>query len=219
MSSPEPLRIGILGAARIAPMALIRPARLVSEVEVTAIAARDEGRARKFAAKHGIPRVFPSYEALLEDRNVDAIYNPLPNGLHCEWTIRALESGKHVLCEKPIASNASEARQMADAAAKTGRELVEAFHWRYHPLATRVLEILADLGECEAAMEAYAQVRYADQAGALVADPEADLFAPFPHGSGQTLLREALLVADHNSYHIGQIVDLRMLLGVPVRDY
>jgi predicted dehydrogenase len=142
MSSREPLRIGVLGAARIAPMALIRPARMVSEVEVTAIAARDEGRARKFARKHGVPRVFPSYEALLEAPDVDAVYNPLPNGLHCEWTIRALESGKHVLCEKPIASNADEARQMADAAARTGRELVEAFHWRYHPLAKRMKEIV-----------------------------------------------------------------------------
>jgi len=136
------LRIGILGAARIAPMALVRPARAVAEVEVTAIAARDEARARKFAAKQGIPRVLPSYEALLGDPDVDAVYNPLPNGLHCEWTIRALEAGKHVLCEKPMASNADEARQMAEAAARSGRVLVEAFHWRYHPLAARMKEIV-----------------------------------------------------------------------------
>jgi predicted dehydrogenase len=74
---------------------------------------------------------------------IDAIYNPLPNGLHCEWTIKALRAGKDVLCEKPIASNADEAQQMADAARDTGRKLVEAFHWRYHPLATRVKQILA----------------------------------------------------------------------------
>jgi predicted dehydrogenase len=145
-SSPpasSPLRFGILGAARIAPMALIRPARAVSEAEVVAVAARDRAKAEAFAKKHGVPRVHDSYDALIADPAVDAIYNPLPNGLHCEWTIRALRAGKHVLCEKPIASNALEAKQMADAARETGRVLVEAFHWRYHPLARRVKEIVA----------------------------------------------------------------------------
>jgi predicted dehydrogenase len=140
------LRIGILGAARIAPMALIRPAQHVPEAVVVAVAARDPQRARAFAAKHGILRVQPSYEALLADPEVDAVYNPLPNSLHCEWTIRALHAGKHVLCEKPIAANAVEAERMAAAARETGRVLVEAFHWRYHPLATRMKEIV-DSGE------------------------------------------------------------------------
>ena len=108
-----------------------------------AVAARDGAEGARFAAKHGIPRVHDSYDALLADPEIDAIYNPLPNGLHCEWTIRALRAGKDVLCEKPIASNASEAQQMADAARETGRVLVEAFHWRYHPLAKRVKELLA----------------------------------------------------------------------------
>jgi predicted dehydrogenase len=142
MSAPLPLRIGVLGAARIAPMALVRPARSLAEVEVVAVAARDPARARKFAAKHGIPRVHRDYDALLADPDVDAVYNPLPNGLHCDWTIRALEAGKHVLCEKPLASNAEEARRMARAAERTGRALVEAFHWRYHPLAARMKEIV-----------------------------------------------------------------------------
>jgi predicted dehydrogenase len=141
--SPSPLRIGVLGAARIAPMALIRPARRVPEVEVAAIAARDPGRARKFAERHGIRRVHEGYAALLADPEIDAVYNPLPNGLHCEWTIRALEAGKHVLCEKPLAANAEEAERMASAARSSGRELVEAFHWRYHPLAERMREIVA----------------------------------------------------------------------------
>jgi len=141
--SGAPLRFGILGAARIAPMALIQPARRVAEAQVLAVAARDGAKARAFAAKHGIPRIHDSYDALLADPELDAIYNPLPNGLHCEWTIRALRAGKDVLCEKPIASNASEAQQMADVARETGRALVEAFHWRYHPLATRVKEVLA----------------------------------------------------------------------------
>ena len=136
------LRIGTLGAARITPAALLRPARRVSEVEVTAVAARDPERARAFARKHGIPRVLESYQALLADPEIDAIYNPLPNALHCEWTLRALAEGKHVLCEKPFASNALEAERMALAAEGAGRVLMEAFHWRYHPLARRMLEVV-----------------------------------------------------------------------------
>src|SRR5437762_695662 len=86
----DPLRFGILGAARIAPMALVRPARRVTEATVLAVAARDPERARQFAARHGIPRVHPSYDALLADPEVDAIYNPLPNSLHAPWTGGAL---------------------------------------------------------------------------------------------------------------------------------
>ena len=141
MSPPARLRIGILGAASIAPMALIRPARQVPEVCIEAVAARDPVRAQKFAAKHGIPRVHESYDALLKDPEIDAVYNPLPNGLHCEWSVRALEAGKHVLCEKPLAANAEEAERMADAAEREGRVLAEAFHWRYHPLSVRAREI------------------------------------------------------------------------------
>ena len=140
------LRIGILGAARIAPMALVRPARQVPEVAVVAVAARDPQRARAFASKHGIPRVHDTYEDLLAAADVDAVYIPLPNSLHCEWTIRALQAGKHVLCEKPIAANAAEAERMAVTAEQTHRVLVEAFHWRYHPLAARMKAII-DAGE------------------------------------------------------------------------
>jgi predicted dehydrogenase len=152
-ASPGPgpaVRIGILGAARIAPMALVRPARAVPEAEVAAVAARDRSRAEAFARKHGIPRTCGSYDELIRDAGIDAVYNPLPNSLHCEWTIRALEAGKHVLCEKPLASNAHEAARMAEAAEKTGRVLVEAFHWRYHPLAARMREIVeGELGRVE----------------------------------------------------------------------
>jgi predicted dehydrogenase len=138
----SPLRIGVLGAARIVPRALVAPAQTIDQVQVTAIAARDPARARAFAARHGIPQVYDSYAALIEDPTLDAIYNPLPNSLHAEWTIRALRAGKHVLCEKPIANNADEARQMAQAAQETGRILVEAFHYRYHPLAARMKAIV-----------------------------------------------------------------------------
>jgi predicted dehydrogenase len=140
--SPAPLRIGILGAARITAMALVRPARAVPEVVLAGVAARDPQRGGDFAVKHGIERAYPSYAAMLAAKDIDAIYNPLPNALHCEWTIRALEAGKHVLCEKPIASNAAEAEQMAEAATRTGRVLVEAFHYRYHPLVTRMKQIV-----------------------------------------------------------------------------
>jgi predicted dehydrogenase len=139
-----PLRIGVLGAARIVPTALLTPARSVPEVVVTAIAARDPNRARAYAARHGIPRALASYDELVDDPDIDAVYNPLPNGLHCGWTLRALGSGKHVLCEKPLASNAAEALQMEQAAERAGRVLMEAFHWRYHPLAARMIQIATD---------------------------------------------------------------------------
>lgn len=145
----RPVRIGILGAASIAPAALVRPARAVAGAEVTAVAARDPARAARFAKRHGIPRVHPSYDALLADPELDAVYNPLPNGLHCHWTLRALAAGKHVLCEKPLAANASEALRMSEAADRSDRVLLEAFHWRHHPLAARIREILrtGEIGE------------------------------------------------------------------------
>ncbi|MBW2241803.1 MAG: Gfo/Idh/MocA family oxidoreductase [Deltaproteobacteria bacterium] len=138
----DPLRIGILGAAAITPSALIKPARDVPEALAFAVAARDPGRARAFANKHSLPRVHESYDSLIDDPEVDAVYNPLPNSLHAEWTIRALEAGKAVLCEKPLASNADEAQRMAETAEKTGRPLMEAFHWRYHPLAERMRQVI-----------------------------------------------------------------------------
>jgi predicted dehydrogenase len=116
------LRIGTLGAAVITPQALVRPARSVRRAEVVAVAARDR------------------------DRDVDAVYNPLPNGLHAEWTIAALEAGKHVLCEKPFTSNTDEAREVAAVAERTGLVVMEAFHYRYHPLMQRAVEI-ASSGE------------------------------------------------------------------------
>jgi len=139
----ERVRIGTLGAARITPAALIKPARHVPDVTVTAVAARDPDRARQFAAKHGIPVVHASYDALIADPGIDAIYNPLPNSLHAPWTLRAIEAGKHVLCEKPFTSNAAEAEQVAAAAKGSGLVVMEAFHYRYHPLARRMLDVVA----------------------------------------------------------------------------
>lgn len=137
------MRIGVLGAARIAPLALINPARENAEVEVAAVAARDASRAEAFAAKHGVGRVHDSYDALIADPDVDAVYNPLPNGLHGKWTRAALAAGKHVLCEKPFTANAAEAREIAELAAQSDRVVMEAFHYRYHPLCLRVEEVIA----------------------------------------------------------------------------
>jgi predicted dehydrogenase len=137
-----PLRIGILGAARIAPAAVIKPAGNVAGVEIAAIAARDIARARAYAAKHDIPTAYGGYAELVADPSVDIVYNPLPNGLHGRWTIAALRAGKHVLCEKPFTANAAEARAVAEAAQGTDLVVMEAFHYRYHPVARRVVEII-----------------------------------------------------------------------------
>jgi predicted dehydrogenase len=137
-----PLRIGVLGAAKIAPTALIKPARKVDDVDVVAVAARDRAKAEAFAAKHGVARVHDSYEALIADPTIDAVYNPLPNGLHGRWTIAALDAGKHVLCEKPFTANEAEAETVAAVAERTGLVVMEAFHYRYHPLVARLLEII-----------------------------------------------------------------------------
>jgi predicted dehydrogenase len=141
-----PLRIGTLGSSRISQPALIEPATHVPEVTVAAVAARDQARADAFALRHGIPKAYGSYEDLLTDPDIDAIYNPLPNSLHGPWTLMAIAAGKHVLCEKPFASNADEAAQVADAASGCGLVVMEAMHYRYHPLIRRLAELVAELG-------------------------------------------------------------------------
>jgi predicted dehydrogenase len=146
MNPPRDLRLGILGAARIAPEALVRPARRVPGVIVAAVAARDPRRAETFARRHGIPKALPSYESLVANPELDAIYIPLPASLHAECCLKAMAAGKHVLCEKPLASNADEATQLADAARQTGRVLMEGFHYRYHPFLHR-MKAIVDSGE------------------------------------------------------------------------
>lgn len=138
----RPLRFGILGAAKIAPRGLIEPAKQGSEASVDVVAARDPERAARYASEHGIPRVARDYAEVIADPEIDAIYNPLPMNQHAHWTIEALRAGKDVLCEKPMAANAVEAERMVEVARETGRVLVEAFHYRYHPLFLRVLDIV-----------------------------------------------------------------------------
>ena len=141
----DQLRIGVLGSARITATALIEPARHFPGVTVAAVAARDKSRAQAYASRHGIPVAYGSYEDLLADPDIDAIYNPLPNSAHGPWTRRAIEAGKHVLCEKPFASNAIAAAEVAaaaEAAAASGIVVMEAMHYRYHPLVERLHDLV-----------------------------------------------------------------------------
>jgi predicted dehydrogenase len=147
----SPVRIGILGASSYAPTTLINPARENDEVVVAAVGARDIPSAEAFAAKYGIARAHGSYEALLDDPDLDAIYVLLPTSMHGRWTKAALAAGKHVLCEKPFTANAAEAREIAELAAKSDRVVMEAIQYRYHPLTLRVEQIIAsgELGKLE----------------------------------------------------------------------
>ncbi len=139
----EPLRIGVLGAARISEHAIVLPAQLTG-TRLVAVAARDSTRAQSFARQHGVERVVDSYEALVEDPEVEAIYNPLANGLHGPWNLRAIAAGKHVLTEKPFASNVVEAIATRDAADAAGVRVMEAFHYRYHPVMLRMMELTSE---------------------------------------------------------------------------
>ncbi|KAK7050685.1 hypothetical protein R3P38DRAFT_3306947 [Favolaschia claudopus] len=141
----NPLKFGILGAAHVTSKALLSPAKSHPEVVIYAIAARSKDRATAFAKEHGIPKVFggPSgYQEMLDDPEIDAVYNPLPNGLHYEWTMKALAAGKHVLLEKPSSNTAEDTRKMFDFAESKGLVLLEAFHYRFHPVANRVRDIV-----------------------------------------------------------------------------
>jgi predicted dehydrogenase len=164
------LHIGILGAAGIAPAAVLRPALRRDDVEVAAVASRSAERAAQYAQEHGIPRSYGSYPELLADPSIDLVYVALPPSQHAEWSIAALRAGKHVLCEKPFAMNAAEARRMADVAAETGLRLVEAFHDDYHPLAARTAELAAELGPIRS-VEAVFLVTNPFEAGALRHEP------------------------------------------------
>jgi len=142
------MNIGIISTANIGRKAVIPAIGTADGATALAIASRDEGRAEEVAEEHGIPRAYGSYEALLADEDLDAVYNPLPNALHAEWTKRAADRGLHVLCEKPLGVNAAEARGMTDYCADRGVTLMEAFMYRYHPRTERAAEVArSELGE------------------------------------------------------------------------
>jgi D-xylose 1-dehydrogenase (NADP+, D-xylono-1,5-lactone-forming) len=133
---------GIISTARINRLVL-RGARQSDRVDVVAVASRDRGRAEVYAREHGIESAHGSYEALLEDRGVEAVYISLPNSLHVEWSIRALEAGKHVLCEKPLDRRPEEVERAFEAAARAERILMEAFMYRHNPQTARLTELVA----------------------------------------------------------------------------
>jgi D-xylose 1-dehydrogenase (NADP+, D-xylono-1,5-lactone-forming) len=136
------IRFGILSTARINRLVLAG-ARESDRVEVAAVASRDLARAEAYAREWGIERAYGSYEELLADPDLDAVYNPLPNSLHVEWSIRALEAGKHVLCEKPLSRRPEDVERAFDVADRTGRLLTEAFMYRHNPQSARLKELVA----------------------------------------------------------------------------
>lgn len=138
------LRWGVLSTANIGRAAVNPAIRASSNGALVAVASRDGERARAFAAEHAIPRAHGSYEALVEDPEVDALYIPLPNALHREWTVRAVLAGKHVLCEKPLALGEAECREMAAAAEESEVCLMEAFMYRFHPRTQRVAALVRE---------------------------------------------------------------------------
>jgi predicted dehydrogenase len=141
------LKWGILSTAKIGLDTVIPAMRASTNGEVVAIASREAAKAEQVAAKMGIPRAYGSYEALLADPEVEAIYNPLPNHLHLPWSTRALDAGKHVLCEKPIAMNADEAEQLIDAAGlHPDLKVMEAFMYRFHPRWETIRGLLGEGG-------------------------------------------------------------------------
>jgi D-xylose 1-dehydrogenase (NADP+, D-xylono-1,5-lactone-forming) len=137
----EPVRWGIISTADINNK-LLAGAAESPDVEVVAVGSRELGRAEAFAREHGIPRAYGSYDELLADTDVEAVYNPLPNTMHCEWSIRALEAGKHVLCEKPMSRHVADVEAAFDAAEHAGRFLSEAFMYRHHPQTARLVELV-----------------------------------------------------------------------------
>jgi D-xylose 1-dehydrogenase (NADP+, D-xylono-1,5-lactone-forming) len=134
-------RLGILSTARI-NRPILAAAHNLDEVEVVAVASRDEARARAYASEHGIERAYGSYDALLADAEIDAVYISLPNSMHVPWSIRALEAGKHVLCEKPLSPDPAAVEQAFDVAERAGLVLMEAFMYRHHPQTKRLAELV-----------------------------------------------------------------------------
>jgi predicted dehydrogenase len=161
----RPLHIGILGAARIADDAIVGPARALGH-EIVAVAARDRARAEAFAAQRGIAKVHDTYAGVIADPDVDLVYNALVNSVHARWNTAALEAGKHVLCEKPLASNAQQARAVRAAAHASSGRIVEGFHYIHHPVNLRLRELVMS--------GALGRIQRVDLVLALPAPPDTD---------------------------------------------
>jgi predicted dehydrogenase len=139
----EPVRWGLLSTARI-NHAILTGAQQSARTEVVAVASRDQARADAYARERGLDRAYGSYDALLEDDEIEVVYNSLPNSLHVEWSIRALDAGKHVLCEKPLDRRVAAVERAFDAAERNGRLLMEAFMYRHHPQTRKAAELVRD---------------------------------------------------------------------------
>ncbi|TKA77995.1 hypothetical protein B0A55_03839 [Friedmanniomyces simplex] len=167
--STSPLRLGVLGAAAINPCAIFDPVSTHPDVVISGIAARSKTKAeaqiKQYKLQHA--RAYVSYDDLLADPEIEAVYIPLPNGLHAEWTLKALRAGKHVLVEKPIASNAEQVREIKRVSDETGKVVLEAFHWRLHP-AAHLVKSLVDSGDYGAVQEV--RTRMALPAGTMGKD-------------------------------------------------
>ena len=137
-----PVKWGIVSTADI-NRKVIPGAKASPKVELVAVASRTQERADGYAKEWGIPRAYGSYEALLEDPEIEAVYISLPNTLHCEWSIKAVEAGKHVLCEKPLTRHTDEAAAAFDAAERAGRLLSEAFMYRHNPQTAKLKQLVA----------------------------------------------------------------------------
>jgi predicted dehydrogenase len=137
------LRIGVLGASRIAESAIVGPAAELGH-RLVAVAARSRPRAELFAEKYGVERVLDGYQDVIDDPEVDVIYNPLANSLHAPWNLAAIAAGKPVLSEKPFARDQSEARRVAEAADEAGVTVLEGFHYFFHPVTRRAFELASD---------------------------------------------------------------------------
>ena len=140
--SDRRIRWGVISTANIGRWAVNPAIQASANGELMAVASRDGQTARDFAGQWSIPKYYANYAVLLDDAEIDAVYIPLPNSLHCDWSVRAAEAGKHVLCEKPLGMTEAECRDMSAAAKNNGVKLMEAFMYRFHPRTERVLEML-----------------------------------------------------------------------------
>ena len=156
-----PIRLGILSTAHINRL-VIPGAHVSDKVDLVAVASRERSRAEEYARKWDIERAYGSYEALLDDPHVDAVYISLPNTLHCEWSIRAVEAGKHVLCEKPLSRHPADVEEAFDAAERSDRLLTEAFMYRHNPQTARVVELIREgaIGELRLVRSAFSYSLY-----------------------------------------------------------
>jgi predicted dehydrogenase len=152
----KPLNYGIISTASINDNGFINHIKYIKDAHLLAVASRNQKQAKEYAAKRGIPKHYGNYEELLRDSDIDCVYISLPVSLHKKWSIRALKAGKNVLCEKPVASSAEEAEEIAKAVKESGLIFAEAFHYRYHPLSA-IIEDIVRSGEIGGIHSVYSQ--------------------------------------------------------------